>query len=151
MDREKVHIWLIGEVSSNISVYNGLPTARDMLKQYFFKHSLSRKSKADSIIDVAKELRQIWEFFNQKAINGDDVVKKIKKVIDKFEHLKKAKTDASPSRSRQKKIIIAPNRGENLTESFHLKKMKTLMSIQIRIVNCNMIQKTPRTPISKQR
>lgn len=50
------------------------------------------KSKPDNIIDVAKKLSQIWKFYNEAAIDGKDVVKKIKKVIEKFENLKKSKS-----------------------------------------------------------
>lgn len=91
MEHEDLNIWLIGETSSNIPLENGLPSTRDMLKKYFFEHSVSRKSQASSIIDVAKLVRQIWDFYSEPAIDVKDVVKKVKKVIEKFINLKKSK------------------------------------------------------------
>lgn len=91
MDCESINIWLIGETSPNIPLENGLPSARDMLKKYFFEHSVLRKSKPNSIIAVAKEVCQIWDFHNETAIDGKDVVKKMKKVIKKYENLKKSR------------------------------------------------------------
>lgn len=91
MDRGNNTVWLIGEAYPIIPSENGIPSIRDVMKKYFFNHLVLHNSIKASVIDASKKLLTVWKKLNETAIRDKHVVVKIKKVLKKFEHLKRSK------------------------------------------------------------
>lgn len=90
MDLDNNTVWLIGEISPIIPSEN-IPSTRDVMKKYFFNHFVLRNSIKTSVIETSKELLTVWKKLNETAISDKHVGPKIKRVIKKFDHLKRSK------------------------------------------------------------
>lgn len=90
----KKEIWLIGNVAQFRSI--GLPTFRDILKNFFYLRIAELKDKDSAIVGVAKELKARWANLENHSVEQRDVVRRIKKVIDLYESVKKSKHRRTP-------------------------------------------------------
>lgn len=111
--KEEKNIFLIGAVTASLP--NGLPTVRDMLRVYFHYRLVLMKQKGPSVNIVAKDVIAQYDNLGIASIVVQDVVRKIHRVIDRYDSYKKSMHRESHTQRRNEKELI-----DLLSEQFNI-------------------------------
>lgn len=138
-DSNKKIIWLIGEVSSCFP--EGSPTIREVLRVYFYYRFVLLKQKDTSVKSIANNLIAHWRNLGLGTIADQDVVRKIEKVIEKYDLYKKSMHRDTPTqRCNERKLVSLLDERFDIAPkiNYHNKKQK----VEPKSVKCEIVQQS---------
>lgn len=126
-------IWLIGEVSSTFP--DGTPTVREVLRVYFYHRLVLSQQKKPCVNIVSKNLIEHWKYLGTATIELSDVVRKLNKIIEKYDSYKKSMhRDTQTQRLNEQKFVSLLNQHFDIAPkaNYHHNKEPTSESISVK-------------------
>lgn len=103
--RSTTEIYLIGHPTEDLC-YDVLPTTLDVVKNYFYHHTIKGLSQKDSLKIVAHEIHSIWSQVDIPICAEKNVVRKLHAVVMRYRDLGRSKQRGGPSQRKHEASFV---------------------------------------------
>ena len=93
--RAKSNVFLVGEP---LQQFNGrmLPTSREVLQVYFYRHKLEKLSQKDAVRTVIKEVGEIWSRARVPTAAERNIIPKLESLLETYRNVCRNKGRQGP-------------------------------------------------------